>query len=130
VFQIKTRVVADVAISIEAVRVDNDMLLDYLTSKVALEEAQIGSTDPNIPIGNNCMDDEMYLGMPGCSGDYEDEGDEINERDAISAASLRRQAVTELGRFDLGISDVDRYQGKDGDDADVDEKEESSQAND
>jgi len=34
-----------VAISVEAERVDNAILLDYLTSEVALEEPEIGSTD-------------------------------------------------------------------------------------
>jgi hypothetical protein len=40
-------------ISVEAVRVDNAILLDYLASKVALEEPEIRSTDPSIPIDNN-----------------------------------------------------------------------------
>jgi len=40
-------------ISVEAARVDNAILLDYLTSKVTLEEPEIGSTDPNNPIDNN-----------------------------------------------------------------------------
>jgi len=40
--------------------------------------------------------------------------------------------MTELQRFDLGTSDVDGYEGKDGDDvdADADEEEQSSQADD
>jgi len=45
-----------VVISMEAVWVDNPILRDYLTSKVALVEPEIGSTDPNIPIHNNCTD--------------------------------------------------------------------------
>jgi hypothetical protein len=73
----------------EAARVDNAILLDYLASKVALKEPEIGSTVPNIPIDNNCMDDELHLGMPGGSGIYEDEGDESNVRDAIPTASRR-----------------------------------------
>jgi len=36
-------------ISVEAARVDNVILLDYLTSDVALEEPGIGSTEPNFP---------------------------------------------------------------------------------
>jgi len=76
-----------VVISVEAVRVDNDILLDYLTSEVVLEEPEIGSTDRNIPIDNICMYDELHFGMPGDSGDYEDEGDESDERDAIPTAS-------------------------------------------
>jgi len=56
-------------ISVEAACVDNAILLDYLTSKVALEEPEIGSTDPNIPIDSNCMDDKLHFRMPGSSGD-------------------------------------------------------------
>jgi len=55
-------------ISVEAAHVDNAILLDYLTSKVALEEPQIESTDPNMPIDNNCTDDELHFGMPGAAG--------------------------------------------------------------
>ena len=116
-----------VVISVEAARVDNAILLDYLASEVALEEPEIGSTDPNIPIDNNCTDDELHFGMPGGSGDFEDEGD---ESDAITTANRRRRAATELERFDLGTSDVDGYEGEDGDDADADEEEEALQAND
>jgi hypothetical protein len=74
-------------ISMEAARVDNAILLDYLASEVVLEELEIGSTDPNIPIDNNCTDDELHFGMPGGSGDHEDEGDERDNRDAIPTAS-------------------------------------------
>jgi hypothetical protein len=94
---------------------------------VALEEPEIGSTDPNILIDNNCTDDELHFGMPGGSGDFDDEGD---ESDAIPTASRRRQDATELERIDLGTSDVDGYEVKDGDDADADEEEEASQADD
>jgi len=55
-------------LSVEAACVDNAILLDYLTSKVALEEPEIGSTDPNIPINNNCTDDDLHIGMPGGRG--------------------------------------------------------------
>src|SRR3981189_1069755 len=48
-----------VVISVEAARVDNAILLDYLTYEVALEEPEIGSTDSNIPIDNNCTDDKL-----------------------------------------------------------------------
>jgi hypothetical protein len=106
-----------VVISVEAARVDNAILLHCLTSEVALEEPEIRSTDLNIPIDNNCTDDELHFGMPGGSGDIEDERD---ESDAIPSASRRRRAATELERFDLGTSDVDGYEGKDGDDADTD----------
>jgi len=109
-----------VVISVEAVRIDNAILLDYLTSEVALEEPEISSTDPNIPIDNNCTDDELHFGMPEGSVDFEDEGD---ESDAIPTASRRRRAATELERFDLATSDVDGYEGEDGDIADAEEED-------
>jgi len=77
----------DVVISVEAARVDNSILLDYLTSEVALEQPEIGSTDPNIPMDNNRTDDEVHFGMPGGSGDYQNEGDESDVPDAIPTAS-------------------------------------------
>jgi len=121
-----------VVISVEAARVNTAILLDYLAFEVALEEPEIGSTDPNLPIDNNCTDDELYFGMPGGSGDYEEEHDESDDCDAIHTAIRRRRPATELKRFDLGTSDVDGYEGEDGDDADVDadEEEESSQVDD
>jgi hypothetical protein len=70
--------------SVEAAHVDNAILLDYLTTKVALEEPEIGSTDPNNPIDNNCTCAELHFGMPGGCRDIEDGGD---ESDAIPTAS-------------------------------------------
>ena len=119
-----------VVIRVEAARVDNAILLHYLASEVGLEEPEIGSTDPNIPIDNNCTDDELHFGMPGVRGDYEDEGDERDDRDDIRSASRQQHPATELERFDLGTIDVDRYEGQHGDDAGADEEEEASQAND
>jgi hypothetical protein len=60
----------------DAASVDNAILLDYLTSKVVLVVPEIGRTDPNILIDNNCTDDELHFGMPGGSGDYQAEGEE------------------------------------------------------
>jgi hypothetical protein len=102
-----------VVITVEAAHGDNAIRLDYLTSDVALEEPEIGGTDPNIPIENNCTDDELHFGMPRGSEDFEEECD---ERDAIPTAWRRRLAATELERFELGTSDVDGYEGEDGDD--------------
>jgi hypothetical protein len=107
-----------VVISVETVHVDNAILLHYLTSEVALEEPEIGSTHRNIPIDNNCTDDELHFGKLGGSEDLEDEGDEC---DGIPTASRGRWAVTELDRFVLRTSDVDGYEGGDGDDADADD---------
>jgi hypothetical protein len=50
------------------------LLTRYLTSEVALEKPEIGSTYPIIPIVNISMDDEPHVGMPGDSRDYKDEG--------------------------------------------------------
>jgi hypothetical protein len=108
-------------IGVEAARVDNAILLDNLTSKVVLEIPEFESTNPNIPIDNNCTDDELHFGMPGDSGDHNDDGDESDEHDAIPTASQRRQAVTELEKVDLGTSDVDEYVGKNGNAADEEE---------
>jgi len=118
-----------VLISVEAARVDNAFLLDYLASEVALEDPEIRITDPNIPIDNNCTDDELQFGMPGGRGDYEEEGNESDDRDSIPTFSRQRPPVTELERFDLGTRDVDGYDGTDGNDADADadEEKESSQ---
>jgi hypothetical protein len=58
-----------VVISVKAARVAYAILLDYLTSDVALEETDIRSTDANIPIHNTCTDDELHFGMPGGRGD-------------------------------------------------------------
>jgi hypothetical protein len=109
-----------VVISVEAARVENAFLLDYLASKVALAEPEIRSTDPNIPLDNNCTDDDLHFGMPGGSGDYEDEGDESDDRDEIPIARRRRQAAKELEGFDLSTRDVDGYEGEDGEHADAD----------
>jgi len=119
---------AAMVISVEAARVDNGILLDYLSSEVALQEPEIGSTDANFPMDNNCTDDELHFGMPGDSGDYKDETDKSDEWNAIPTASRRWQAATELEWFDLATSDVDKYEGEDGDD--VDEQEEALQADD
>jgi hypothetical protein len=80
-----------VAIIVEAARFDIVILLDYLTSEVTLEKPQIGNTDPNIPIDNNCMDDELHFGLPGGSGDFENEGD---KSDAFPTASWQRGVTT------------------------------------
>jgi hypothetical protein len=63
-------------IIMEVVHVENAILVDYLTPKVALAKPEMGRTDPNILIVNNSMDDELHFGMPGGSWDYENQGDE------------------------------------------------------
>jgi hypothetical protein len=81
-------------------------------------------------IDNNCTDDELQFGMPGSSGDYEDEGDESEVCDAIFTSSRRRPPPNGLEMFDQATSDVYGYEGKDGDNADADEEDEASEAND
>jgi len=76
-------------ISTEAACVDIAIQLDNLTSEVALEEPEIGRTDPNIPIDNNCMDDEQHFGVPMGNKDYEDERDKIDTSIVIHTASWR-----------------------------------------
>jgi len=105
-------------ISVEAVRVDNAVLLDYLTSEVAVEGPKIGSTDPNVLIDHSCTDDRLHFWMPGGSGDCDHEGNESNERNAIPSTNWWRWTVTELKRFHLRTSDVDGYECDDGDNAD------------
>jgi len=117
-----------VVISTEAVHVDSAILLEYLTSEVALEETEIASTDINIPIDNDFKDDKLHLRIPGGSRVDEDEGDNNYESDAIPTASWQRRAAPELERVDLGTSAVDQYQGDDGNNVDVYEEEDASQA--
>jgi hypothetical protein len=97
---------------------------------VALEKPEIWRNDPNIPIENNCLDDELHVGIPGGSGDYEEEGEESNYRNAIRNHSRWWLPVTELERFNLGTSDADWDQGKVGDDGDANVEAQGSQAND
>jgi hypothetical protein len=101
-----------------------------MTSEVVLEESEVGSTDPNILIDNNCMDEKLHFVILGGSEDFEDEGDESNKSNAIPTASQQRWAATEQKRFDLETSDVDGYECEDGDDADGGQVEEASQADD
>jgi len=68
--------------------------------------------------------------MAGGSGNYVEECEKCDELDVIPTTSRRWRAATELERFALETTDVDRYEGGDGDDANVDEEEVASQAKD
>jgi hypothetical protein len=116
--------------SVEEVRVDNTILLDYWTSEVALEEPDIRSTDQNIQIDNNCTNDKLHFRMLGGSGNFEDDGEDIDKLDTIPTASEQQRAPTALESLDRGTSDIDWYEGEDDDDADADEEDQASQAND
>jgi hypothetical protein len=78
------------------------------------------------------MHEKIHFGMSGGCEDYVNEGAKIDNRDAIPTASRRRYAATELEWFDLGTSDVERYEGDNGNnlDADANEEEEASQSDD
>ena len=73
----------------EIVSVNNGILLDCLTSEVALEKPRIRCTEPDIPMDNNRPDDELHFRMPGGSEDYDDVGDEIDKSDVIPTTSWR-----------------------------------------
>jgi hypothetical protein len=107
-------------ISMKVAHIDNAIQLDYLTSEVPLEEDEITRTGPNIPTDNNATYDSLHCGMAGGSGDYEDEGDESNERHALPTASRGGHPVTELETVELGTSDVDGDEDDDGDCSDPD----------
>jgi hypothetical protein len=117
---------------VKAIRVDNAILRDYLTCKVALEEPGSGRTDPNIRVDNNCTDRAVHSGITGGCGEYDNVRDETVECDAIPTASQRRCPTTDLDRFDLGTINVNGYQGKEGNDADADmeEMDDASQTDD
>jgi hypothetical protein len=117
-------------ISMHAAHIDNVILLEYITSKVALEEPEIGSTAPKIQTDNNYMDGKQRFGMPGDHEDYESEGDKIDESDAMPINGERQLAANDLVRVEPETSDFEGYDGDDGDRRDADQKEEVSQADD
>jgi hypothetical protein len=119
-----------VVISVEAAGIHNAILLEHLSSEVALEEPEIRRSDPMIPKDCNCMDDDQHFGMPGGSRDYDDKGDESNQRDVILTTNWQQRAATDLQRFVRGTSDVDGYQGEDVDGADAVAENEALQADD
>jgi hypothetical protein len=55
-------------ISLEAARVNNAILLEYLAPELALEEPEIGSTDPNIPIDKIARMKNIISGCQGAAG--------------------------------------------------------------
>jgi hypothetical protein len=123
---------AAIVISVEVARVDSAILRDYVTSNVAQEEPQIGSTEPNFQIDNNCTDDKVCVGMPEVSGNYENEQDVFAVCDDMPTATQRRWPATNLERFDQGTGDVKGHDGNDRDDVDAvaDVDDEASQADD
>jgi hypothetical protein len=63
---------------------------------VALEEPEIASCDPNIPIDNNCTDEELHFRIPGGDKGYDNQGDDIDESDALPTSSRPRWPAIEL----------------------------------
>jgi len=116
--------------SLEEAHVDNPILLDYLTSKVILEEPEIRCTVPTILIENNCMHGKLHFRMPGSSRDYNYQGDKSDERNGIPTTSRPQCVTTQLQRFHQETSDVDWYVGADADYADADEEVQAWQADD
>ena len=57
-----------VVIGGEAAHIGNAILFDYLTSEVALEDPEIGSTDPNIRIDKIAWITNSLLGCQGAAG--------------------------------------------------------------
>jgi len=78
---------AGVVVSVEAALVDHTILLDFFASKVALEEPEIGSTDPKFLIDNSCTDDKLHCKMPVGIRNYNGEGDERDECEAFPTAN-------------------------------------------
>jgi hypothetical protein len=114
----------------EAGCVDNTIHLHDLTSEVALEEPEIGSTDPDILIDNNWTYGKLHFGMERGCEEYNNEGYKIVKSDAIPTTSWWWMAATEHKRFNLGTGDQDWYEGDNGDNADGNQEEDASQADD
>jgi hypothetical protein len=73
---------------------------------VTLEDPDIGSTEPNVRIDNNCPAYTLLFGMAGGSADYNDDGDESDDLGGFPTDSRRVWHVSELEGIDLGPSDV------------------------
>jgi hypothetical protein len=90
-----------VVIRVIAVCVDNVIVLYYRIFKMAHEEPEIETTDPNILIDNKGSHDELYFGMPGGRIECGDEGDEGDQPDAIPTSSWGQRPATAITRFNL-----------------------------
>jgi hypothetical protein len=69
--------------SIEPTSIHMTILLDYLTTEMALAEPENRSTEPEIPIHKICTNYELHFGLPGGSSDYEDSVDDSDIAEAI-----------------------------------------------
>jgi hypothetical protein len=68
--------------------------------------------------------------MPKGSRNRGNEGNEIDMGDAVSIANRLRRPATALESFDMGTSDVNNYDGEDGDAVDADLEAGASHAED
>jgi hypothetical protein len=93
-------------ISMEAAALGNDIFLDNLTTEVVVEVPGFRSTDPDIPIANNCKIVELHWWIPGVSQDHKEDGDSCELGNAIPTARRQQQPATERERFCLGTRGV------------------------
>jgi len=103
---------------VEAAHIDNAVLLDYLSSEVALDDPEIRITEPIVLIHNNCPNDNLHFGMPRDSKDFQDAGNESDKRKASATASRQQQLRTVVEWFNLETSDDNWDGGEAGNDAD------------
>jgi hypothetical protein len=119
---------AAVVMRVNAAHVDYDIVLDYLTCNVACEKPDMESTDPKVPIDNSGTDDQTHFRMPSGSVNHTAECEESIRGHAIPTTIWHSPPTTELDRFDLGTSDVAKYEGEDDAIEDADKEEDQSQA--
>jgi hypothetical protein len=78
-----------VVINVKAAHINDASLLHYLAAQEALRKPEFKGTEPHILGDNYYTDDKLYFGIPWCIWDYQDEGDESNNPNAIH--STRQQ---------------------------------------
>jgi hypothetical protein len=87
---------APAVISTDVALVDNAILHHSLTTEVAVEYREIGSTNPINPTVHNCTENEVHFGMPALGKDSGDNSDKIKESDIIRTTSRQPWAFTDL----------------------------------
>jgi hypothetical protein len=98
-----------VFIYVKGAFMDNAILLEYLTSNVAVTKPEIGCTHITVMVNSQFRDDKLYIWMAGDSGDFENDGDTIKELNAFPTPSLRRLTITEHESFYMGNGDIQGY---------------------
>jgi hypothetical protein len=74
-------------ISLQVACVNNAILLDNLTSQMAIEETEIRRSNRNIPIDYHYANAELHFRMLGDSEDDQADRNDSDKRDAIPTAS-------------------------------------------